>query len=200
MSRAVKVAANAVIGGTAEELGGGKFANGAITGVFSMLFNDLMHQEPPESMLKKMGVDGISGAAIKNPTEGMDWIEGMSTVHFTGESYIVVSKKTGKYINIMDEQLYKEFDKVYYESLNSNAQKYYNNPVYDQTPVIALISTLTVFACNPISGTTVKDAPWISLLRPDRSVKDINTAVRNYSINLQSRRIKWYSKFGIINK
>lgn len=38
-----KVAANAVITGTVEELGGGKFANGAITGAFSMMFNDLMH-------------------------------------------------------------------------------------------------------------------------------------------------------------
>lgn len=47
MGRAMKVAANAVVGGTAEELGGGKFANGAITGAFNMLFNDLMHQEDP---------------------------------------------------------------------------------------------------------------------------------------------------------
>ena len=38
-----KVAANAVIGGTVSEIGGGKFANGAITGAFAMLFNDLMH-------------------------------------------------------------------------------------------------------------------------------------------------------------
>ena len=38
-----KVAANAVIGGTVSEIGGGKFANGAITGAFAMLFNDMMH-------------------------------------------------------------------------------------------------------------------------------------------------------------
>lgn len=43
LNRAGKVAANAVISGTASELGGGKFANGAITGAFSMIFNDLMH-------------------------------------------------------------------------------------------------------------------------------------------------------------
>lgn len=42
-SKAGKVAANAVISGTAAELGGGKFANGAITGAFSLMFNDLMH-------------------------------------------------------------------------------------------------------------------------------------------------------------
>ena len=44
-SRAVKTALNAVVGGTASELGGGKFTNGAMTGAFVMMFNDLMHQE-----------------------------------------------------------------------------------------------------------------------------------------------------------
>jgi len=34
----------AAIGGTAEALGGGKFANGAVTGAFVGLFNDMMHQ------------------------------------------------------------------------------------------------------------------------------------------------------------
>jgi len=42
-SKAGKIAANSVIAGTVTELGGGKFANGAITGAFSMMFNDLMH-------------------------------------------------------------------------------------------------------------------------------------------------------------
>jgi RHS repeat-associated protein len=35
--------ASAALGGTIEEIGGGKFANGAITGAYGMLFNDLMH-------------------------------------------------------------------------------------------------------------------------------------------------------------
>jgi hypothetical protein len=36
-------AANAVIGGTVSVIGGGKFANGAVTGAFTMLFNELGH-------------------------------------------------------------------------------------------------------------------------------------------------------------
>ena len=36
-------AGNAVIGGTVSVIGGGKFANGAVTGAFTMLFNDLAH-------------------------------------------------------------------------------------------------------------------------------------------------------------
>lgn len=38
-----KVSANAILSGTVSELGGGKFANGAITGAFSIMFNDMMH-------------------------------------------------------------------------------------------------------------------------------------------------------------
>ncbi|MDP3912944.1 MAG: FG-GAP-like repeat-containing protein [Bacteroidota bacterium] len=35
---------NAVIGGTVSVIGGGKFANGAVTGAFTMLFNELAHK------------------------------------------------------------------------------------------------------------------------------------------------------------
>lgn len=39
----------AAIGGTAEALGGGKFANGAVTGAFVALFNHAMHQSQSTS-------------------------------------------------------------------------------------------------------------------------------------------------------
>jgi len=44
--------AAAVVGGTASEISGGKFANGAVTGAFSRLFNDEMHnnERDPESV------------------------------------------------------------------------------------------------------------------------------------------------------
>lgn len=38
-----EISANAILSGTVDELGGGKFANGAITGAFSIMFNDMMH-------------------------------------------------------------------------------------------------------------------------------------------------------------
>jgi hypothetical protein len=41
MSLGAKVTMSAVIGGTAEKLGGGKFANGAVTGAYVMMFNHL---------------------------------------------------------------------------------------------------------------------------------------------------------------
>ncbi len=40
-----EVAANSILSGTVDEIGGGKFANGAITGAFSVLFNDIMHSK-----------------------------------------------------------------------------------------------------------------------------------------------------------
>ena len=53
-SRAVKVALNSVVAGTASELGGGKFTNGAMTGAFTMMFNHLMHQKFTDKQLKKI--------------------------------------------------------------------------------------------------------------------------------------------------
>ena len=38
-----EISANAILSGTVSELGGGKFANGAITGAFHIMFNDMAH-------------------------------------------------------------------------------------------------------------------------------------------------------------
>lgn len=45
LGKAGEIAASAVLGGTVDELGGGKFANGAITSAFSIMFNDLLHSK-----------------------------------------------------------------------------------------------------------------------------------------------------------
>ena len=47
MTFSEKTAIAAVIGGTAEALGGGKFANGAVTGAFVEMYNHLMHEWHP---------------------------------------------------------------------------------------------------------------------------------------------------------
>ena len=62
LGRAGKIASSAVLGGTVSELGGGKFANGAITGAFSMMFNDMMHSKNNrklQKMKKKIEEDGV---------------------------------------------------------------------------------------------------------------------------------------------
>ena len=40
-----QIAANATLGGLVSELGGGKFANGAMTAAYTMMYNELMHQK-----------------------------------------------------------------------------------------------------------------------------------------------------------
>ena len=46
-----RVAFGAVVGGTVEEIGGGKFANGAVTGSFTVLFNEMLHEYVPTKEL-----------------------------------------------------------------------------------------------------------------------------------------------------
>jgi len=53
MSKCAQVALAAVIGGTAEALGGGKFANGAVTGAYVMMLNHLQGEMEMLLKLKK---------------------------------------------------------------------------------------------------------------------------------------------------
>ena len=54
LSYAEQVVANAVLGGVVSELGGGKFANGAMTAAYTMMFNDLAHIGPTYKQLEKI--------------------------------------------------------------------------------------------------------------------------------------------------
>jgi hypothetical protein len=70
---ALKVASSAVLGGTISEIGGGKFANGAVTGAYSMLFNELMHpkkdDDPDDVQLTKRIRDKVGGSKIVQKIE-----------------------------------------------------------------------------------------------------------------------------------
>ena len=54
LGRVGEVAANSILSGTLDEIGGGKFANGAFTGAFSILFNDIAHGHFSDKVLKKI--------------------------------------------------------------------------------------------------------------------------------------------------
>jgi A nuclease family of the HNH/ENDO VII superfamily with conserved AHH len=62
------VVKQAVLGGIGAQLGGGKFANGAITGAFGYLFNETFHEEekPGLSTAGKvgMGVGALAGGVV----------------------------------------------------------------------------------------------------------------------------------------
>lgn len=57
-----------VIGGTASELGGGKFANGAVTGAFGYLFNQVLHSTTIEVDRFKQTDDSTIGRLTVNGT------------------------------------------------------------------------------------------------------------------------------------
>ncbi len=67
---ALKVAASAVLGGTVSEIGGGKFANGAVTGAYSMIFNELAHLY--YSLKNKKNFQGVKGLTIEYYTAVAD--------------------------------------------------------------------------------------------------------------------------------
>jgi len=53
INRVKRIVAAAVVGGTASQLTGGKFANGAITGAFSRMFNDESHYQKRKNLVKE---------------------------------------------------------------------------------------------------------------------------------------------------
>lgn len=49
-----KIVVNATVSGLVDEMGGGKFANGAITSAFAYMFNEAMHNGPTQKQLKQI--------------------------------------------------------------------------------------------------------------------------------------------------
>lgn len=67
-----KIMANSILSGTIDEIGGGKFANGAVTGAFSILFNDLSHSLGTRRA-KKIYDEYLIGSY-----DGKEWIDALS--------------------------------------------------------------------------------------------------------------------------
>ena len=65
--------ASSLLGGVVSEIGGGNFANGAVTGAFSFLFNDLMHNHFTDAQIKEI-YDAYINCSIKETNKGYDWI------------------------------------------------------------------------------------------------------------------------------
>jgi hypothetical protein len=70
---ALLTASNAIVGGTVSVIGGGKFANGAVTGAFTMLFNDLhgkIQQKSLEQQIEEKLKDVKVGESISGKELG----------------------------------------------------------------------------------------------------------------------------------
>jgi len=62
-SKPLQVASSAAVGGTTSTITGGKFANGAVSGAFVMMFNQQMHEGSGGTSTSIMGDDAIDGMA-----------------------------------------------------------------------------------------------------------------------------------------
>lgn len=80
---AVSTATSMVIGGTASVLGGGKFANGAVTSAFQHLFNQVASTDPVDKLAKdavadinkRYEADGFDKAKLKVPQDSAEFPE-----------------------------------------------------------------------------------------------------------------------------
>ncbi len=65
------VVANSVVGGTASVIGGGTFANGAVTGAFGYLFNSVFHSTTPVPFMDNQGnpVLNMGGNQMMMPSD-----------------------------------------------------------------------------------------------------------------------------------
>jgi len=64
LSDAQLLAGNAILGGVVSEIGGGKFANGAMTAAFQMMYNHFYHHGPTFKQLGK--IDAIYKKSLKD--------------------------------------------------------------------------------------------------------------------------------------
>ena len=71
MSYEEQVALSAVLGGTVSVIGGGKFASGAMTSAFQMLYNDLKHRGPTYAQLGR--IDRVYRESLENNPSAHDF-------------------------------------------------------------------------------------------------------------------------------
>lgn len=64
LSDAQMLAGTAILGGVVSEIGGGKFANGAMTAAFQMMYNHMSHQGPTFKQLRK--IDAIYRKSLED--------------------------------------------------------------------------------------------------------------------------------------
>jgi len=86
MSVGARVTISAVTGGTAEKLGGGKFANGAVTGAYVMMFNHLMHSGKDNNPQESGNKERLSLKDKDLPQKLIDEMKVINKTGFQGSS------------------------------------------------------------------------------------------------------------------
>ncbi len=111
----LKVAASAVLGGTISEIGGGKFANGAVTGAYSMLFNELMHPKEDKTLKKLRKTKNV----IETVSDAKKSVEGDRYAQVkTGTRLLQVLKVVPKILGQILSGAYSVIDGILYYEKN----------------------------------------------------------------------------------
>lgn len=124
------------------------------------------------------------------PNAGDPWSDGMPTHVNNDGTTLVVSKGTNQYVDIMDKNLKREFDKVY---RGDDPLNRYADPVGDASISIRILSGLASMIC-PISN----NAPYAIYPNPNGVINDAMSVGDRYLIDLQIERIEYYSEYNII--
>jgi len=101
MNAGMQVIMSAAIGGTAEALGGGKFANGAVTGAYVMMLNHLgQHYREKQASLK---MKALAVALHSIPTIGIhpNPFQGADAIFFDGGGLLVGAEKDGVWFLVL---------------------------------------------------------------------------------------------------
>ena len=122
------------------------------------------------------------------PNAGDPWSDGMATHVNNDGTTLVVERSTNQYVDVMDRKLKKKFDNVYHIDHPT-----WMNPVGDASFGIAVIAS-AASAWAPISN----HFPWFILSTPYGIEKDVSPYLQNYKLDLQIKRINWYSTYNII--
>jgi len=94
---AERVAASAVVGGTASVLGGGKFANGAVSGAFVRLFNEEAHAFSQRQLNRRWNMKDVNDI-LGHTQEGQvfaDRLSGVEIHSYTEYDAIEIDPKNG---------------------------------------------------------------------------------------------------------
>ena len=102
-----KIAMSAIIGGTVSEIGGGKFANGAVTGAFVMMYNEMAHKvhadKANSESLKKIYTE-IQKVKNMNLDEFNQYVKYGINKITTTEDFLIAKNHVLGELNIMNVQ------------------------------------------------------------------------------------------------
>lgn len=139
-----KVAANAIVGGTASELGGGKFANGAISGAMVFLFNQKLRVNGNEiTVEEEITVDYLEAYALA-PSDGTHEIDNDSIEYFTLDDGTDMARVVSKYNFDYDVEYWSNKDFDHYSD-------YYNDHTFLGVTNFGVSAANMIYKGNPFT-------------------------------------------------